>query len=224
MKENEPEIECIYRKNKYLEAYSQHTDLRVEADPHLAVGGRWEELGGLQFDFLVCNGLLPHHRILDIGCGTLRGGCHAIEYLNKSSYTGIDISNKAIAFAKQLVEKEMLSEKLPRLIVNGSKQLKFNEFFGEKFDYILAQSVFTHLMDDHISECFENVGKIMSENSIFYFTFNEASAYRQGKLNHFYYPLVFFKSLAESYGFKLQDCSSEYDHPAGQKMLELTLN
>jgi hypothetical protein len=38
------------------------------------VGGLWEELGRLQFEFLVGAGLRPEMRLLDIGCGCPRGG------------------------------------------------------------------------------------------------------------------------------------------------------
>jgi hypothetical protein len=38
------------------------------------VGGMWEEIGKLQFDFLVQQGLKPSHCFLDIGCGSFRGG------------------------------------------------------------------------------------------------------------------------------------------------------
>ncbi len=69
-------IRMLYDKHEYLEAYSRHTDFRVGLDPERAVGGMWEEIGRLQFVFLVEKGLQPHHEMLDIGCGTLRGGRH----------------------------------------------------------------------------------------------------------------------------------------------------
>jgi hypothetical protein len=39
------------------------------------VGGLWEAMGKLQFDFLISRGLKPEHVFLDIACGPLRGGC-----------------------------------------------------------------------------------------------------------------------------------------------------
>ncbi|HEY7982454.1 MAG TPA: hypothetical protein VID19_13355, partial [Candidatus Eremiobacteraceae bacterium] len=33
------------------------------------VGGIWEEIGKLQFDFLVAHGLRPEHHLVDVGCG-----------------------------------------------------------------------------------------------------------------------------------------------------------
>jgi cyclopropane fatty-acyl-phospholipid synthase-like methyltransferase len=215
------QIKKIYEESEYLEAYSQHTDLRVAADPELAVGGMWQEIGQLQFEFLTNKGLQPHHKMLDIGCGTLRGGRYFIKYLNTDNYYGIDISPKAIASAKQLVQQEGLSKKSPQLLLSQMKDLKFREFSGETFDYFLAQSVFTHLKPEHIKECFENIAHIMHENSVFYFTYEKEKEYRQTGYKDFRYPFSFFNSLADQYGFKLQDYSKEYNHPGGQLMVEL---
>ena len=216
-----PRIDKIYEENEYLEAYSRHTDLRVETNPKTAVGGMWEEIGQLQFEFLLDKNLQPCHKMLDIGCGTLRGGRHFVKYLNTGNYYGMDISSKAIAYAKQLVQKERLSEKTPHLFISENKDLKFSEFSGQKFNYILAQSVFTHLKPEHIKECFENIGCIMSDNSAFYFTYQHGEEYKQTSRKGFKYPFSFFESLAEQYGFKLQNCSKEYNHPRKQVMIEL---
>lgn len=214
-------VKKIYKEEEYLQAYSRHTDLRVEVDPQSAIGGMWEEIGQLQFEFLINKGLHVQDKMLDIGCGTLRGGRHFIKYLNIGNYHGIDISPKAIAFARQLVQEEELSEKRPHLLVSEKKDLKFREFFGEAFDYILAQSVFTHLKPEHIKECFENIGRIMHDNSVFYFTYSKGEEHRKNSLKDFCYPFSFFESLAEQQKFTLQDCSKDYIHPRGQLMVKL---
>lgn len=214
-------INKLHEENEYLEAYSKNTDFRVATNPQSAIGGMWEEIGQLQFEFLINKNLQPHHQMLDIGCGTLRGGRHSIKYLNAGNYYGMDISPKAIATAKQLVLEQGLSEKSPHLLVSENKNLKFLEFSDRKFNYILAQSVFTHLKPEHITECFANIGQIMLDDSAFYFTYNKDDRYRQTSPEAFRYPFSFFESLAEQYGFKLQDCSKEYEHPRGQLMVEL---
>jgi hypothetical protein len=53
------------------------------------VGGMWEEIGRLQFDFLLSKGLQSRHFLLDIGCGSLRGGIHFIGFLDAGRYDGI---------------------------------------------------------------------------------------------------------------------------------------
>ena len=214
-------IDEIYEKQEYLKAYSRHTDLRVKTDPKTAIGGMWEEIGQLQFEFLRDKNLQPHHKMLDLGCGTLRGGRHFVKYLDKGNYYGIDISPKAIAYAKKLVKEEKLSAKRPHLFISKNKNLKFLEFSGRKFNYILAQSVFSHLKPEHIEECFANIGSIMFDDSSFYFTYNQGKEYKQFDIKGFKYPFSFFESLAEQYGFKLQDCSRDYKHPRRQVMVEL---
>ncbi|MEA3479799.1 MAG: class I SAM-dependent methyltransferase [Bacteroidota bacterium] len=218
---NDNRIKKIYNTEKYLKAYSHHTDLRVKLDPKSAIGGKWKEIGQLQFDFLISKGLLPNHTVLDIGCGTLRGGRHLIKYLNTANYYGMDISHQAIKYSKKLVQQENLSEKDPFLCVNKEMNLKFHEFSEQTFDYILAQSVFTHLKPEDIEECFENIDDIMHKSSAFYFTYDKAEEYKQLSVKDFQYPYSFFKSLAEKYGFALHDCSNEYPHPRGQQMIEL---
>jgi len=54
------------------------------------VGGMWEEIGTLQFNFLLSRGLKPESYLLDIGCGSLRLGVKAIPYLERSHYLGIE--------------------------------------------------------------------------------------------------------------------------------------
>lgn len=212
------EVLTLYKEKGYLDAYSEHTDIRVKRNSKEAVGGMWEKVGKHQFDFLVNNGLLPHHRLLDIGCGTLRGGRHFIKYLSAEKYTGIDISTKAIEYSKHFVEREGLSEKEPRLLVSRNKDLRFKEFDGEVFDYLLAQSVFTHLKPEHIEECFRYITRIMNQDSVFFFTFFEGLEFKQTSLKDFQYPFSFFKSIADKYGFNLKDCSEDYKHPRGQHM------
>ena len=60
------------------------------------IGDKWDEIGKLQFDFLKDEGLKPHHKLIDIGCGSLRGGIHFIKYLDKFNYFGTDINNNLI--------------------------------------------------------------------------------------------------------------------------------
>ncbi len=54
----------LYADRPYVEAYRDHMNLRIRSDPHAAIGGKWEEMGQVQMDFLVARGLAAHHRLL----------------------------------------------------------------------------------------------------------------------------------------------------------------
>jgi hypothetical protein len=58
-------------------------DKHVREGQHRAViGGMWEEIGTLQLSFLVSQGLARSDKLLDIGCGCLRGGVYLVGYLD----------------------------------------------------------------------------------------------------------------------------------------------
>src|SRR5277367_14092 len=69
-----------------------NADEVAAGDHRQFVGGMWDEIGALQFEFLKKEGLLPRHCLIDIGCGCMRGGVHFAQYLDKGKYHGIDIN------------------------------------------------------------------------------------------------------------------------------------
>ena len=211
-------IDKIYAENDYLDAYRQHTELRVKRDPRSAIGGMWDEVGQMQIDFLTGEGLSKGHRLLDVGCGTLRGGRHFIRHLDPERYTGIDISEGVIEAAKGLVVDEGLVDKRPRLIANTAGDLRFAMFTNEIFDFLLAQSVFTHLKEEHVEECFQNIGRLMGPESRFYFTFYAGSSAARSGPKSFQFPFSFFEKIAKENAFELIDRSEDYPHPRGQRM------
>ena len=52
----------------------------------------WEIKRAFQIQFLQSVGLTPDQYLLDMGCGTLRGGIPIIKYLEPGHYYGIRIS------------------------------------------------------------------------------------------------------------------------------------
>lgn len=209
----------------YLDDYRRYIDERVARDPRMAAGGRWEEIGGWQFNLLVRRGLTPNKRLLDIGCGTLRGGRHFIRYLNPSNYTGLDLSTKALKYAGQLVVSEGLALRQPRLILCEGGRLTFKVLIGETFDFILAQSVFTHLPPALIAECLEHLPQCMHGESRFYFTFSEAPVSRRVAFLAWEYSWCFIKELFQLQGFVVsrEPMPDEQRHPRGLETAQARL-
>lgn len=102
-------------------------------------------------------------------------------------------------------------------------RLTFEDFSGA-FDYIFAQSVFTHLAERHIEQCFANLPRIMDDRSLFYFTFNDAAEPMRSSFKNFAYPLGFLRAIAEARGFTIEDISERYRHPRGQRMARARLS
>ncbi len=138
----------------------------------------WEEMGKLQFNFLVARGSKPKHYFLDVGCGSLRDGVHFIHYLEPRHYFGVD-KNKEYLDAGLNIElvRYKLKDKKPTLVqINNFDFQSLNL----KFDYALAQSVFTHLPLNNIIRATMNIEKVLVEGGQFYATFFENP---QGKFN-----------------------------------------
>lgn len=212
-------IKRLYREYGFIDAYRRHTDIRVKENPRTAIGGRWDEMGEMQLAFLRAKGLLPGNTLLDLGCGTLRAGRHLIPYLDTGKYTGVDISPEAIGFARRLVSEEGLSDKNPELILNTDGDMRFDNL-PHRFDYIIAQSVFTHLPESFIHECFANLGRIL--DGTFYFTIHAGERSRVAEKT-FQYPVRWVREIVESHGWKFEDCSGQYIHPGNQVMLSASV-
>jgi SAM-dependent methyltransferase len=196
------------------------------------IGGLWDVLGQLQLDFMIREGLKPHHRLLDIGCGSLRGGVHFIRYLDVGNYVGID-PNITLLDAGYEIElaSYRLKERMPRenLICTGDFDPPFPD---GAFDFALAQSVFTHVTLNTIRKCFERIARKIKVDSAFYATFFEipdnvlsAEPFRhdpggvitQGSQDPYHYR---FKDLKYAAPERLWTARyiGDWNHPRGQHM------
>lgn len=134
------------------------------------VGGLWEEMGRLQFDFLISQGLRPEHYLLDIGCGCLRGGVHFIRYLQLGHYFGVDKNEELLKAGMQELKHYNLIHKWPMLVQTDDFEL---ERLKQNFEFAIAQSVFTHLSVNSIIRCLMNIEKVLLSGGRFYATFFE---------------------------------------------------
>ncbi len=208
----------------------QLSDVQIQAGVHRdLVGGLWDELGVLQFDYLVKRGLKRHHRLLDVGCGALRGGVHFVRYLDAGCYYGMD-SNASLVKAGCLELKQAgIESKSPRLLVDDRFEVSR---FSTRFDYALALSLFTHLPMNHIVRCLSKVANSLRADGRFFATIFEAPsrAYLEslthspgGIVTHYdndpyHQSIDEMQWLAAASGMRLVE-SNEWGHPRGQKML-----
>ena len=134
------------------------------------IGGMWDEIGTLQFEFLVAHGLLPHHRLIDVGCGSLRGGVHFARYLDRGNYYGIDLNKSLIDAGYELEFKPMgLDSRVPRHNFHATPEFDFSPF-DKPFDFALALSVFTHLTLNSVRICLERLAPAMTPGGAFFAT------------------------------------------------------
>jgi SAM-dependent methyltransferase len=102
---------------------------------------QYDLMGATQFSLLYALGLRSDHRLLDIGCGSLRAGRLFIAYLRPGGYAGLE-PNKWLV--DEAIEKELgrdvLDLKTPTFVHNE----QFDISGLGVFDFIVAQSIASH--------------------------------------------------------------------------------
>jgi SAM-dependent methyltransferase len=186
------------------------------------VGGRWEEIGRLQFQFLLAQGLAPRQVLLDIGCGSLRGGVHFIQYLERGNYLGIEKNGTVLAAGvRQELGEELLGEKEPELLVCGSFEF---DRFSRRPDVALAQSVFTHLTPEQIELCLRRLRPFAGPGFRLFGTYFQTSHPRPNPAEphdhrSFFYTWRQMCDFGRETGWAARYIGS-WGHPRGQVMVE----
>ena len=206
---------------------------RVARNEHRdIIGGLWNEIGQLQLDFLKSEGLKPDHRLLDVGCGSLRLGTRSVDYLDEGNYWGTDLNETLLTAG---YEREILpaglGAKLPRnqLVTDG--EFGFPGIPAE-IDYIIAQSVFTHLPLNHLRLCLTRLARHVKGPCRFYATFfivpqdeeAEAFTHHPGSIttyphkDPFHYSIERLAQAAAGLPWRLEPVG-DWQHPRSQKMV-----
>lgn len=198
------------------------------------IGGHWDGHGEHQVEFLTEHGLRPEHRFLDVGCGAFRAGRHFIDMLDPGNYYGVDANLSLMETGYGVELSDAQRKRLP--VENLRANDRFDVNFGVKFDYAIAQSVFSHVSLNHMRLCLARVSRVMRPGGKFYVTFFEqppgtkldmiTSLSKRGKAvmseqNVFWYFRSDLQWVAGFGAWKFRYIG-DWGHPMGQKMVEYT--
>ena len=186
------------------------------------VGGLWEEIGTLQFEFLRSRGLKPESYLIDIACGSLRLGVKAIPFLLPEHYLGIEKEPGLIAAGLALeLGNDTRAARRPRIVISDS--FEFSKF-GQQADFAIAQSLFTHLPPHLINRCFENLHPWLAEKGAFFATYFEVERPRKNPdkphdHGYFAYTKAEMVEFGVANGFS-PNYIGDWHHPRGQVIVE----
>lgn len=125
----------------------------------------WRRKRAFQVRFLKEHGLKPHHALLDLGCGTLRGGIPLIEYLDKAHYYGLEVRAQVLEEGRRELAESRLGYKEPVLLHSPDLSAIALE---KQFDYIWAFSVLVHMEDSILDGALEFVARHLGPDGVFY--------------------------------------------------------
>jgi SAM-dependent methyltransferase len=105
------------------------------------------------------------HHLLDLGCGTLRGGLPLIAYLSAGNYTGIDVRAEIIEEALRELEEAGLEQRYPRI---GHVESLAGLDLRASYDFIWAFGVLMHLEDADLEIALSFAARHLGERGTFY--------------------------------------------------------
>ena len=101
-----------------------------------AIGRHFDPVGEILRAFLIQNGLLPQHYLIDVGCGAGRLAKHLANYLT-GDYLGTDVVPDLVEHARRLAARPQWRFETVRDIAIPEQ--------GARADFVCFFSVFTHL-------------------------------------------------------------------------------
>jgi len=199
-----------------LDAIRLHSEAQMTGNYRSAVGPpEWYDLiGALQFRVLTDLGLRDTHYLLDVGCGSLRGGRLFIPYLLPGRYCGVEPQRHLVdAGMDQELGRDILEIKRPAFLFFDDFQLTQ---FGIRFDYILAHSIFTHAAQRQIGKCLAEARQCIVDDGLFVGTWFEGESYAGDTWapEGIAYTEYWMEKVANEHGWSFEVL--DYDHPSGQ--------
>jgi cyclopropane fatty-acyl-phospholipid synthase-like methyltransferase len=129
----------------------------------------YDLVSAMVFNLLTCVGLRQHHRVLDIGCGSLRVGRLLIPYLNPQNYYGVEPNKWLVDDGiENEVGRDLVKIKEPIFSFHASLE-EFEKPLN--LDYAIAQSVFSHCGKDLIKGWLSQVSFHLNDSGVLLATF-----------------------------------------------------
>jgi hypothetical protein len=149
----------------FKEFYAKNVEAKLrQGRPHRSLGGnlfgrKYGKAGEGLFRRLVNLGLKPDDTCVDYGCGTLRLGIHAINYLNPRCYWGLDISDFLLQEGRKLIGDRLWVEKQPNLHVISADSVA--EVAATRPAMLFSIKVLIHVHPDELPEYLHNIMRII---------------------------------------------------------------
>ena len=129
----------------------------------------YDLISAMVFNLLTTLGLRQHHKVIDIGCGSLRNGRLLIPYLNAGNYIGIEPNQWLIDDGvRHEIGNDLVNIKRPALLVGDSAAVLPEEV---QADFVFAQSIFSHCGLDLFEQWLDGIQPHLKDDGVFAATF-----------------------------------------------------
>jgi len=157
--------------------------------------GQYDLIAAMAFNLLTTIGLRETHKLLDVGCGSLRIGRLLIPYLNSGNYYGIEPFAELCRAGVEIECGSIADIKLVNLMYEDKIPVYLNTV---EFDFILFQSIFTHCDKKMIEDYLNDALALLSPSGMILATFFHGE---ENKKQGWQYPGCTFYSEETVLGF-----------------------
>ena len=185
-----------------------------------ASGGRWAEEGAWVYDFLRTHGLLPHHYILEVGCGSLGAAVRLLPYMEQSHYWGFEKNNELFVAGVQIeLPRAGVAPERGHFVVNDDVDLSS---VPHAFDFAIASALIRRLSLNTIARVFIAVVRKLAPSGRFYISWPEIPAGEPpADREPYHYSFDMLARLAELAGGRAEHLSDR-SHPRGESLMVIT--
>jgi SAM-dependent methyltransferase len=203
----------------FKDFYSETVEAKLQnGEVHQNLGGKipggFGATGSGFFQRLLKFGLRPEDSLVDYGCGTLRMGVHAINYLEPGKYWGLDISEFLLEQGRELIGEDLYREKQPHLHVISPESVL--RAASAKPAMLISLRVCIHVHPDDLTEYVRNLIAIIGDSGRAIVTGKWS---RDGTVQYsnrsWAHGLSTFESIVEAEGASMQQLRLEESELAG---------
>ncbi|PTW57644.1 hypothetical protein C8N35_110123 [Breoghania corrubedonensis] len=194
----------------------------------------------MQFQLLTNVGLREYHRLLEVGCGSLRAGRLFITYLLEGRYYGVEPNEKIMRegvvgnFGAELENSPIIKDRKPSFSHNSDFDFSFTE---SEVDFAIAQSIASHTGPAELKRLLTNLAQVSHDGTLCLVTYGRIlNPVNEVKEDGWYYPecVAFtprkFSDIAKNSGFNhmyhinwpLMNVSEDGTHTTTQQIAVLT--
>ncbi|MCF8092762.1 MAG: hypothetical protein K9K40_09925 [Desulfotignum sp.] len=209
----------LYKKGK--NPWPEGEEGLMVRDHQKMVGGKWDQIGRLQFEFMKKSGLKPEDILCDVACGSFRAGRFFISYLNPGNYLGIEKQQILVQEGKKKeIDPIIWSEKKPEIVISDC--FEFDQF-SKNPNFAIANSLFTHLSSQDIKLCLAKLFLKAAPGCKFFATYFKSDVkvfhiHKSHSSRRFQYTKSQMINFGEITGWEVEYIG-DWKHPVNQVMV-----